>query len=137
MQQLARQRQVVSPIAVGQKAVVPDPVEAARQDMQRKRAPNPSCAVDDGVAERSLYAVAAAGVAVGGAVPAAPADRHLCGSSGSRSRCLSVGRRSKTSFRYAHGSCPFSLADSIRLMTTAARSPACCEPTNSQFLRLC
>ena len=29
------------------------------------------------------------------------------------------------------------MADSIRLISTAARSPANCEPTKSQFFRLC
>jgi hypothetical protein len=39
------------------------------------------------------------------------------------------------SFRYACGSCPFSLADCTRLMIAAARLPARSEPANSQLLR--
>jgi hypothetical protein len=36
-----------------------------------------------------------------------------------------------------HASCPMSLADSINVMSTAARSPARWLPTKSQFLRPC
>ena len=61
-----------------------------------------------------------------------------CQLSGSNSsiRLLScVGSRVSTSFRYAKGSCPHSLADCSRLITTAARSPASWLPRNNQFLR--
>ena len=54
-----------------------------------------SCAVADGVRRRG-YAVAA-GTEIGPAMLLA--GRQLCGSSWARSRCLSVGRRSKTSLR--------------------------------------
>jgi hypothetical protein len=86
-------------------------------------------ALDPAIAGTAKAAIGAAGAS------ALPAERQLCGSSESKSRFFSVGRRSKTSFRYAHGSCPLSLADSIRLSITPDRSPACWEPTNNQFLR--
>ncbi len=44
-----------------------------------------------------------------------------------------VGRRSRTSLRYAHGSCPLSFVDWIKLMMAAARWPARSEPANSQL----
>ena len=46
---------------------------------------------------------------------------------------LWVGRRVRTSFKYAYGSCPLSLADCIKLMIVAERWPASNEPANSQF----
>ncbi len=45
------------------------------------------------------------------------------------------GKRSSRSFMYAKTSCPFSLADWIRLMTAAARCPARRLPANSQLFR--
>src|SRR6185369_3693621 len=38
---------------------------------------------------------------------------------------------------YSHGSCPLSLADTIRLITVAARCPASSLPANNHALRLC
>ena len=52
------------------------------------------------------------------------AGRYLWGSSSSIQLFNCVGSRVSTSFRYAQGSCPLSLADCSRLITTAARSPA-------------
>ncbi len=47
-----------------------------------------------------------------------------------------VGSRVSISFKYTYESCPLSLADCNRLITTAARSPANSLPTNNQFLCL-
>lgn len=47
--------------------------------------------------------------------------RPRCGSSSSMRLSSCVGRRVRTSRRYAHGSCPLNLADRTRVTTTAAR----------------
>jgi len=85
----------------------------------------------------SAVAGTAADAAGTSGAAALSAGCQVCCSSDSRQRFLSVGRRSKTSLRWAHGSCPLSLAEAIRLGITAARSAACREPTKSQLLRLC
>ena len=64
----------------------------------RKRSANPPCVGYVGVLRR-LYAAMAASVGWGAAVSPGAAGRQLCGSSVARSRCLSVGSRSNTSFR--------------------------------------
>ena len=46
-----------------------------------------------------------------------------------------VGRRLSTSLIYAHGSCPFTRADWIRLMTAAAGLAVSKLPANSQLFR--
>ena len=71
-------------------------MKRCRSTLGRKRSANPPCAGDVGVLRR-LYAAMAASVGLGAAV--SPVGRQLCGSSVARSRCLSVGSRSNTSFR--------------------------------------
>jgi len=66
-----------------------------------------------------------------------PIGCQRCGSNSSIRLFMCVGSRVSTSLRYAHGSCPLSLADCTRLITTAARWPASSLPANSQAFRSC
>ena len=59
-----------------------------------------------------------------------------CGSSSSIRLFMCIGNCVSTSLRKAHGSCPQSLTDCTRLITTAARWPASSLPANNQALRL-
>jgi hypothetical protein len=91
------------------------------------------------VARTAVMAVVAHCLSIGVAPAQAdrfqPAGRHLWGSNSSIRQFNCVGNRVSTSFRYAQGSCPLSLADCSRLITTAARSPASWLPMNNQLRR--